>query len=168
MNLRLLALAATTSLLSACVVMQPVNIAAPFDTKEASIINKTGNNAITGSALIKRNDGQTVTCSGEEVTLLPYTAYTSARIGAIYGNNSKGMSRAPKREFIPDPAEYMTMRKNTTCNAQGFFSFKNLADGEYFVVTVVKWTVDYSVQGGALMRRVAVKGGETTEIVLAP
>lgn len=168
MKLRLLAVVAATSLLSACVGMQTVNIPTPFDTKEAAIINQAGKNTISGSALIKRNDGQTVTCSGEEVALIPYTTYANARMLALYGGTAKGFNRFNKPTFVPDSPEYHSYQKKSQCNAQGFFSFKNVADGDYFVVTGVRWTVDYSPQGGALMRRVAVKGGETAEIVLAP
>ncbi|MBU3562839.1 hypothetical protein [Polynucleobacter sp. Tro8-14-1] len=158
----------TVTILSACAQMQTVNIATPFDAKEASVINQVGKNTITGSALIKRNDGQTVTCSGEEVNLIPYTTYANTRILALYGNSSKGINTYNRPTFVPDVAEYKTMQKHTQCNAQGFFSFKNVADGDYFVVTAVRWTVNYATQGGSLMRRVAVKGGETAEIVLAP
>ncbi|KWT64450.1 MULTISPECIES: hypothetical protein [unclassified Variovorax] len=50
---------------------------------------------------------------------------------------------------------------------QGFFTFDGLADGEFFVTTVVLWQVGYAVEGGALMGRVAVAGGESKEITLA-
>lgn len=168
MNLRLVTLAAATSLLSACVAMQTVNIATPFDTKEAAVIKQAGKNTITGSALMKRNDGQTVTCSGEEVSLIPYTLYANSRMLTLYGGNAKGFNRGMRVTFVPDSPEYKEYQKKTQCNAQGFFSFKNIADGDYFVVTVVKWVVDYTPQGGNLMKRVTVKGGETAEIVLAP
>ena len=77
---RLSTLLITSVILIACAPMQIVNINSPFNAQEASIINKEGKNTITGSALIKRNDGQTVTCSGEEVYLIPYTAYANERI----------------------------------------------------------------------------------------
>ena len=165
---RLSTLLITSVILIACAPMQIVNINSPFNAQEASIINKEGKNTITGSALIKRNDGQTVTCSGEEVYLIPYTAYANERILAIYGNTTKGIARNRVSGFNPDIAEYKTLQKRIQCNAQGFFTFRNIADGDYFVATIVKWTVDYSPQGGNLMRRLQVKGGETIEIVLAP
>ena len=168
MKLRLLAVATSAILLSACAGMQTVNIATPFDIKEASIINQAGKNTITGSALLKRNDGQTVTCAGEDVALLPYTTYTNSRMLALYGGTNKGINRFNRPTFVPDSPEYHSYQKRTQCNAQGFFTFKNVADGDYFVITAVRWTVSNSTQGGALMRRVAVKGGETAEIVLAP
>jgi hypothetical protein len=148
--------------------MQTVNITTPFDAKEASIINQAGKNTITGSALLKRNDGQTVTCAGADVALIPYTTYANSRMLALYGGSAKGFNRFNNPTFVPDSPEYHSHQKRTQCNAQGFFTFRNIADGEYFVITAVRWTVDYSPQGGALMRRVTVKGGETAEIVLAP
>jgi hypothetical protein len=168
MKLKLLSVACTAFLLSACAGIQTVNITTPFDTKEAAVINQAGKSTITGSALLKRNDGQTVTCAGEVVYLIPYTTYANSRMLALYGGTNKGFNRYNRPTFVPDSPEYYSYQKQTQCNAQGFFTFRNIADGDYFVVTAVKWTVSNSAQGGNLMRRVAVKGGETVEIVLAP
>ena len=62
---------------------------------------------------------------------------------------------------------YAADAKQKVCNAQGFFKFENVADGEYFVTTDISWG-QYGSEGGWLMRPVRVSGGETVEIVLAP
>ena len=144
-----------------------VKITAPFDAAQAQTLLAPGKNTITGSALIKRNDGVAVTCAGSEVYLTPATAYATQRITAIYGNSERG--RAINRVSFDnnDPA-YLTFTRKTTCNAQGFFTFRDVADGDFFVSTSVEWTVGYSPQGGKLMQRVRAIGGKTEEIVLAP
>lgn len=164
-----------SALITGCAMKPPreVKISTPFDAKEASIINKSGKNTISGSALLKRNDGQTVTCAGADVRLVPYTTYANTRMLEIYGGTNKGFQQAMppgfnEVKFIPDDPNYHSMRNATQCNAQGFFSFKNVADGDYFVITSVVWTVGYNQQGGALMKRVSVKGGEAVDIVLSP
>ncbi len=166
MKLRLLAVTTSTVLLTACA-LPVAKINAPFDVKQASIINKEGKNTIAGSALMRQQGGGTVTCAGNEVTLTPATAYATERIMYIYKNTNKGVAYSGYK-FEPDEPEYLTYTKNTQCGAQGNFIFKNIADGEYFVTTKIQWTVGYNVQGGALMRKVSVKGGETADIVLAP
>jgi len=153
--------------------LKDLYISTPFNVAEASIINKQGKNTISGSALIKRNDGQAVTCSGGKVELIPYTTYANTRILSLYGGSERGFrpvyeSTLNQIKFIPDTPEYYDMRKSAQCNAQGFFVFKNIADGDYFVTTNVVWMAGNYHQGGSLMKRVAVKGGESVDIVLSP
>jgi hypothetical protein len=66
------------------------------------------------------------------------------------------------------PNSYVDNMRDTICNAAGFFTFEKVADGEYFVQSNVTWTVGFSSQGGALIRRVTVAGGHAKEVTLAP
>ena len=154
-----------------------VKINAPFDAKQASIINQVGNNTISGSALVRQAGGGTVNCAGSEVTLVPVTAYASERMMYLYKNTEKGYNNSVRANFDPNLPEYHALSKKSICNAQGFFTFKNLADGQYFVTTGIRWeTSQYysgvgnisTPQGGGLMRKVTVQGGVTEEVVLAP
>ncbi len=155
-------------LLTGCVAPRPVvNLSSPFDAAQAQAMLVQGKNTITGSALIKRQDGIAVTCAGTQVNLTPVTAYSTERIQAIYKSNQRGYG-VIRPEFVPDLPEYRTLVRNTTCNAQGFFAFKEVADGDFYVTTGVTWKVGANIQGGALMQRVKVIGGQSTEIVLAP
>jgi len=155
-------------LLTACVAPRPVvNISAPFDAALTQSMLVQGKNTINGSALIKRQDGIAVTCAGAEVSLVPVTGYSTERMRAIYNSDQRGYGRI-NPNFVPDVPEYRALIRNTTCNAQGFFTFKDVADGDFYVTTVIGWKVGANVQGGALMQRVKVTGGQSTEIVLAP
>jgi hypothetical protein len=58
------------------------------------------------------------------------------------------------------------LQGQTICDPQGHFSFTKLADGEFFVLTVVDWQVARVNQGSSMIQRVPVRGGETKEIVL--
>lgn len=69
-----------------------------------------------------------------------------------------------------DP-DYERLSKRTLCDAQGFFKFEKLADGEFFVTSSVTWKANPNspfFEGGWMMRRVKVERGETKELVLAP
>jgi hypothetical protein len=167
MNTKIIASLAMSIGLTGCVA-PTVNISAQFNADQAAIINQVGKNTITGSALIKRNDGVAVTCAGAQVTLIPVTAYATERMQYLYKNTTKGVNRYVRGEFASEVPEYKKLMKYTQCNAQGFFTFKDIADGDYYLTTTVRWTVGYNDQGGHLMLKVSVLGGQTVDVVLAP
>ena len=156
-------------LLSACASPQIIKSAVPFDREQASEMLKVGTNTIKGSALIRQNNGATVTCEGNEVELLPATKYAEDRIQQIYGSTERGFRQArgfDARGFDPD---YATLTRLTVCNAQGFFTFSGVSDGDFFITTSIVWrTNPYLLDGGVLMKRVRINGGREIEVVLAP
>ncbi|MDA8002797.1 MAG: hypothetical protein MPL62_16060 [Alphaproteobacteria bacterium] len=149
-----------------------------FNADEARALLAKGNNTIKGSALIRQQGGGVVTCAGQEVDLLPNTAYARERISHIYGNVTKGVSWFQEQaleywEFDHTAPEYRDLQKITVCDAQGYFKFTNVADGSFFVITDISWSTSGSTnwsewEGGFLMQRVDIRNGETREIVLAP
>lgn len=151
--------------LQACAVAHPpVIIHEPFDAAQAKAMLQPGANTLTGSALIRQRGGGIVTCAGNTVRLVPATLYAKRRMAVIYGGVRIARQTVP---FSPDPAEYAELTRTTVCNAQGFFTFNGVADGDFFVVTEIRWTVGYSVEGGSLMERVSLQGAEKKEITLA-
>jgi hypothetical protein len=167
-------------LLSSCVTM-PVNeveIRESFDRVAAAKALQPGPNTIAGSALVRQQGGGVVTCAGNTVFLIPATSYARTRMAHIYGSagwaaNDSGRTAVRHvsqggLSFKNEPPDYLALNRQTTCNAQGFFRFESVADGEFFVMTVVTWTVARAAQGGALVNRVTVVGGQVLEVVLAP
>lgn len=142
----------------------------PFNEKQAENALKKGNNTIKGEAFLRQAGGAVVTCAGNEVSLIPVTAYATERIMALYGSTEKGRNpvgwRAKNYNFIPNEQRYFELMKNTICNSTGHFEFKDIKDRSYYLTTSVHWTNGQSGQGGHLMQKVSVKGGETTEIIL--
>lgn len=55
-----------------------------------------------------------------------------------------------------------------TCDAQGYFEFRKVADGDFFVDTSIFWLVGSDNRGGNLMRRLRLSGGATERVVLRP
>jgi hypothetical protein len=171
---------------------QIIKLESPFDVNEAKKIFDEGNNKIVGSALIRQRGGGIVTCAGCDVLLYPATDYAKERFKLIYGNIDKRFINfdnkplvkqkvynrryesgteysIPVYVFEPDHEEYHQFRRQTIGDSQGFFEFDKLQDGEYFILTTIKWQVlDYATEGGTLMQRVEVKGGESKKVVLAP
>ncbi len=164
--LSLVMLAAT----SGCKTPPPpvVKLTSPFDEAQAAELLEPGENTIEGSALIRQQGGGVVTCAGAEVTLVPVTDYATERMVAIYGSTERGYRFSGTVEFEPTPDAYTTMNRKVIGDAQGRFVFRDVADGEFYVVTTVEWYIGYARQGGVLMQRVAVAGGEVKTIVLSP
>lgn len=155
--------------------VKSVTLSNSFDPAEAQAALEAGNNTIKGSAVILRNDGVAVTCAGRKIELIPVTAYSSERMQHIYGNTERGYISANPyagqgTAFTNDNPEYRTQgMRVATGDAQGFFTFNNVKDGEYFVTAVVTWSAtQYSQEGGVLMKRVKVSSGQNVEIVLSP
>lgn len=140
-----------------------------YNRSEVAAQLQPGSNTIEGSALFNQVGGGTVTCAGRRVTLVPKSSYASERMQIMYGSLQGGASysRIPPKSTESSYSAYAADAKHTVCNAQGFFKFAKLADGEYFVTTDIAWG-KYGSEGGWLMRPVRVSGGETVEIVLAP
>lgn len=172
-----LAAIACTIVLTACAQPQPVSRIAPppvklqtqFNSAEASTLLADGVNIIKGNAFMRQRGGGVVTCAGATVYLIPATEYAKRRFQILYGTSgdSGTNSRTSDIKFDPDPPEYMSMVKTTRCDAQGNFTFDRVADGEFFVQTTVAWQVANRLQGGNLMHRVRVRGGQVENLVLS-
>jgi hypothetical protein len=149
--------------------MRPtVQLTSPFDEAQAKQLLEPGENSIQGSALVRQQGGGIVTCAGSDIWLIPVTAYSTERMGHIYKSDQKGFSKSGAPNFEPNSAAFHNSMRKTLGDAQGNFEFDKVADGDFYVVTVISWVVGYSTQGGSLMQRVSVAGGETKKIVLSP
>jgi hypothetical protein len=143
----------------------------PWSEQDVAWSAGDGRNAVTGTALLRTRGGEPRTCAGLEVSLVPKSPYADDRIARIYGNNESGyqtLYRYPKLE--PAPPGYKAAARSTRCDGQGYFSFDAIPDGTYYVVSVVTWEAagryGMQAQGGSLMARVAVSGGQTKRVVL--
>lgn len=146
-----------------------VALTSKFDAADAQRLLAKGTNSLRGSALIRQSGGGVVTCAGGVVNLVPATDYAVERIRAIYGNDQHGYQPYFVRtNFENETFEYRSLTKTGRCDAQGFLKFDQLADGSFFAITQIMWKVGDSGQGGNLMHRVTVVGGEAVEIVLTP
>lgn len=167
------------SILTACQSTKEIILVNKYSEEEFKRLNApTGYNAITGSALIRQNNGGIQTCAGYEVALIPATAYSSERINWIYGNTEKGYKPHSPNEviiFTPEAPGYSNTARRTICNPQGAFTFEKINDGEYFVTTTITWIImngiipsNHVYSGGSLFQRVKLSGKNKVEIVLSP
>ncbi|HEU6438632.1 MAG TPA: hypothetical protein VE028_14410 [Nitratidesulfovibrio sp.] len=151
-----------------------VTLSTPYDSKEARRKLAPGKNTIRGTASARTPGGEVATCAGKPVTLVPVTAYSSERMFAIYGSDDKGTLRlgqgaAPPPVITNDDPKYLADHPQTVCTDSGAFVFKDIADGQFFIVTGFTWlTDDKKPQGVGLMQRVSVSGGQTRKMDMKP
>lgn len=163
------------SLLSACQMYTPEHVMKnEFDIEQARNLMKSGNNKIIGNAFFRQQGGGVVTCAGNTVTLIPATNYAEERMSYLYNSKEKGLNPVHygdnllrEYKFVPDSTNYHALMKETVCDSSGIFKFNNIADGSFFITVAVDWRAQYT-NGGVLMQKVAVKNGETKEVIMAP
>jgi hypothetical protein len=136
-----------------------VAVQTPFDASQYAAYTATGRNVIKGQAFLTQNGGGVVTCAGKPVFLTPDSRYFR-EIAFIATHN-----RTP--EFPHGKGGPEEVVRHTTCDAQGNFEFVKLPDGQYLVMTEVRWMVGYNAQGGALWMPGKVTDGEEKRVVIS-
>lgn len=147
----------------------PVTITSHFNPAEVAWAAGKGANGVSGQAFLRQQGGGVVTCASEEVTLVPASPYATERIMARYGNTSSGSASFLFSNRLPEPdPSYMKSIRTAHCDAQGNFSFTDLPDGDYYVVTKVVWTVGNSIfpEGAGLMQKVSLHDGQQPKVIL--
>ena len=140
-----------------------VDLKTPFNPQEASYILQPGEGSIKGRAAVTQN-GQVLIAIGQEVQLIPITAYAIERMQAIYGNSNIQRENINIIFTNPDP-NYEAYKRRTRADFQGNFEFNNVPDGNYYVATAV-------LKGGgstdfiAIRKRVSVIGGNEQMVLI--
>ena len=149
---------------------QEIVTTVPFSADEVSFINRRGESTISGQAFMRQNGGGIVTCAGLEVELVPAGQYAVQRINGIYGSPQGGRnSLLTPPSIVNVPSEYLSMSKTTMCDADGDFEFPNIANGDYYVIVGIAWTVpgSYIPEGGTLAKLVQIRNGQSTRVILS-
>lgn len=154
-----------------CATAPPTDLAVTFDPSEVAWAKGEGANRISGNAVLRTVGGEARTCAGLDAWLVPVSTYANARMSAMFGSLQRGYLAADSGfQFKSTDPSYVAAAKNRKCDAQGNFTFGQVPDGDYFVTAEVTWSAPgqygLSSQGGVLMERVSVKGGESKELVL--
>ena len=146
---------------------QEAALSTPIAPSEVDWARGSGANTVSGIALIKAG-GTTHTCAGQSAILIPDSAYARARMTAIFGNATKGMRAASLGavKFERDDPLYVSTLRTTRCDASGSFSFPRVPDGIWYLTSRVKWQGPAQVEGGSMMQRVDVRGGQFVKVVL--
>jgi hypothetical protein len=151
------------AVLAACVpgVTTPTPITTPFDSTAIAFAAGEGSSSLVGQAFAKTRGGDTKYASGETVTLLPVSAYTTEYMQGI------GTARGPA---TADP-RLASYTRTTVADGEGRFTFRNIPSGQYHVYTKVFWEVPgqyVSSTTGSWIKDVVTVRGDTTNLILTP
>ncbi len=132
---------------------------------------KKGDGVIKGKVYIDSDNGR-ITCKNQEVKLIPVSEYSKERMLWLYKSTEEGFRKVEEGEikFIPDRSIYYSLMKITKCDENGNFLFKDLPEGEYFIVVNVIWNSPtngslFRKAGGSIMKRIKLKKGEEKEVI---
>ena len=109
------------------------------------------------------------TCAGQTVVLTPETPWAAKRMSILYKSNDRAALPVDdvrsRQKFAPagDSNPYV---KRAICDATDHFTFANLPDGAWYVVTLVKPATAPNAASLAMMRRVVTRGGRVTSFEL--
>jgi hypothetical protein len=131
-----------------------VKMHAKLDYSEHKPYAQPGENGISGQAFLKQQGEAVVTCAGNRVLLLPATSYFREMIGHMVA----GSEPEPPEKTYPS---LKNMIRRTQCDARGNFSFSEVPDGAWFVLTQVN-----ARYGGVLITEMTLSNHLMREIVL--
>ncbi len=175
-KLRILAISASLALVTACAPTMgppppPPGTGAPsatvFRQEDFSWSAVPGRNTIDGR-LTYRQGTTRYTCSGAGVVLTPETPWTRRRMTILYSSPEAAALPADEvRARTPSAPndDYSSFVRRTTCDAADRFTFANLPDGAWFVITVTRPSAGAG-PSMAIMRRVVTRGGRISPIDL--
>jgi hypothetical protein len=122
----------------------------------------SGDYKIEGSAFLRQGGGGIVNCAGNPVYLSKEFSFSRSN----YAREANGLGYGVRNASQIDPRHYQFERdlsqviqktkRQTTCDVDGKFNFRNLAPGTYDVKTKVFWMVGDEGQGGILGSKVTV------------
>ena len=127
----------------------------PFQYSEHERYAKRGANGINGKAVLTEKGGGVATCAGSRVLLMPATSYFRE---IFWHMIVAGSEPTPPRETHPD---LKNMIRRTQCDGQGRFSFSEIPDGAWFLLTQVNAT-----HGSMWIGETTLANGEILEALL--
>lgn len=150
---------------------QTINLTSTFDSESAAYILKEGTGTISGNASLTDPHGETISCAGNNVYLVPVTEYSTERYHHLFGKNGNGFSSDDiifHIKFKPDNPEFRKYMKVSTCNYIGEFTFDNIPAGEYYLGTNIISEIEgyNTIEGGALAKKISLQEGQNLKIKL--
>jgi hypothetical protein len=150
--------------LSLCACAAPLEV--PFDSSAASYVFNQGNNSITGRAYLVSRSGYVRTCIYRRVELIPVTTYSTAWMSHVFQGVDAGYASRTIIDGMPNDDDFAKFRRQATCDQSGSFTFKDVADGKYYVFAGIYWALRWQRNGGGLMKEVDVTNGKQVDVVL--
>ena len=130
---KIMAVALGAVLLYGCVapsVVSPKKADLPaFPQSEYASIKVDGSETLSGQAFLTTMGGDVKVAAGQDIMLMPKTSYTDA----IYNYQTTGVA------YNTPDSRYAKYTKMVQADAQGKFTFTDIAPGKYYVETMIMW-----------------------------
>jgi hypothetical protein len=131
-------------------------ISEPFVAQDAAFSQKRGRALVRGKAFFQESSGRVLKAVGEDIHLIPQTPYAERYIAVEFGKRKR---RYFTRHVDVDP-QFLETWRTTISQTSGSFEFKNVPDGDYYVLATVLSPREYGHSHIKLYQEVAVRGGE--------
>jgi hypothetical protein len=133
-----------------------------FRTQDFAWSQGKGSGRIDGKLTYKQR-GVAYTCP-QGVVLTPETPWVKRRMEILYGTPEKAAlpadevrSRTPREQS----QDYQAFVRRATCDASGAFSYRDLPDGAWYVITVAHPAAGPDI---AIIRRVVTQSGKVLKL----
>jgi len=140
--------------------MQSASMNTTFRDEDFAWTKAPGTAVFRGEAFLKTVGGEVKTCAGNPVYLIADNAYSREAAALV----------AAKMKPVRDP-RYLSYRRQTMCDSQGRFEFKDLPAGPWSVIAEVVWQTPVGTvlaqQGGVLRRRLELRDGEEKRLIMS-
>jgi len=141
---------------------------AAFNAAEFGWSTKPGKGSVQGQVTYKAA-GKAYVCSAQGVILSPETAWVRRRMEILYQSSDHATQPAADVRARTPPERnpaYDQFVKRAQCDATGHFTFSNLADGTWYVISVIRTAPNDANGEMAVMRRVVVRNGGVAKVNL--
>ena len=131
-----------------------------FDPAQFAWSTRPGAGSLQGGLDFRRS-GVRYSCAGGDVLLTPETPWSRRRMVILYGSATSAavpVSIVRARTPTAGAGDYARYVRRTTCDSADRFSFQDLPDGTWFVITIGK-PVGGDGEPLAITRRVETRPG---------
>jgi hypothetical protein len=134
-----------------------------FDAADFAWSTAPGSASLSGALAYRRGPVRYL-CQGEDVLLIPETAWSRRRMIILYGSASAAaipVSIVRARQPSAPSGDYARYVRRATCDSDNHFAFQGLPAGPWYVATVAK-PADGQGEPIAITRRVELQSGQRT------
>lgn len=150
-----------------CLVMAgcaPYKLQSTFNQADVDAYLKKGSGTIVGQAFLKTRGGEVRYGAGNEVVLIPATAY----VKDVFKANSEHMNYVDPTTI---DSRWDDFNKVTIADGSGNFEFNDLPAGQYYLQCEITWEVPSAglvpnITGATILQLITLGEGQKQKVIL--